>query len=67
MRTFRKYISLYMYDKAGFTIRNAVVSYKDPLNIGEQCGVILVYECACDVCDELYVETGQSLRNMESL
>ena len=37
-----------------------MVSPKDPLDIGEQCGVI--YECACDVYGEVYVgETGRSL------
>ena len=51
-RTFRKH-DISLYSKAGFTIRNAVVSPKDPLDIGEQCGVI--YEYACDVCGELYV------------
>ena len=49
-----------MYAKAGFIIRNAVVSPKDPLDICEQCGGI--YQCACDVCGVLYVgETGRSL------
>ena len=37
-----------------------MVSRKDHLDRSEQCGVI--YECACDVCGELYVgETGRSL------
>ena len=36
-----------LYVKAGFAIRNAVGSPKEPLVLGEQCGVI--YECACDV------------------
>ena len=37
-----------------------MVSPKDSLDHGEQCGVI--YECAYDVCGELYVgETGTSL------
>ena len=45
-RAFRKH-NIDLYAKAGFTIRNAVVS---PLLAGEQCGVI--YECACDVCGE---------------
>ena len=59
-RAFRKH-SIALYAKEGFTIRNAVVSPKDPLDSGEQCGVI--YECACDVCGELNVgETGRSLQ-----
>ena len=58
-RAFRKH-SIALHAKAGFTIRNAVVSPKDPLDSDEQCGVI--YQCACDVCVELYVgETGRSL------
>ena len=49
-----------LYAKVGVKIRNAVVSHKDPLDIGEQCRVI--YECTCDVCGELYVgETGRYL------
>ena len=50
-----------LYAKTAFTIRNAVVSPRDPLDLGEQCGVI--YECACEVCGTLYVgETGRSMR-----
>ena len=48
-RAFRKH-DMFLYAKAGFTIRNVVVSPKDPLDIGERCGVI--NECASDV---LYV------------
>ena len=56
---YRKH-NISLYSKAGFTIRNALVSPKDPLDHGERCGVI--YECACDVCGEKYVgETGRSL------
>ena len=37
-----------------------MVSTKDPLDLGEQCGV--TYECACNICGELYVgEVGGSL------
>ena len=58
-RAFRKH-DISLYAKASFTLRNAVVSPKDSLDIGEQYGVI--YECAYDVCGELYLgETGQSL------
>ena len=58
-RAFRKH-DIALYAKAGFTIRNAVVSPKDPLDLGEQCEVI--YKCACDVCGGLYVrEKGRSL------
>ena len=37
-RAFRKHIALYA--KVGFNIRNAVVSLKNALDLGEQCGVI---------------------------
>ena len=58
-RAFRNH-NIALYAKAGFTISNAMMSPKDPFDVGEQCGVI--YERACDVCGELYVgETGRSL------
>ena len=58
-RAYKKH-NISLYSKAGFTIRNALVSPKDPLDHSERCGVI--YECACDVCGERYVgETGRSL------
>ena len=42
------------------SVRNAVVSPKDPLDIDDQCGV--VYISQCDLCGEQYVgETGRSL------
>ena len=40
--------------KAGYTIQNAVVHPKDPLDPGEKCCVI--YECKCEEFGELYVE-----------
>ena len=40
-RAFRKH-DIALYTKAGVTIRNAVVSPKNPLELGEQCGVIYV-------------------------
>ena len=58
--TSRKH-NIALYAKAGFTIRNAVASLKDSLDSGEQCGVI--YECACNVCEELYV--GEMERSLE--
>lgn len=45
-RAFRKHISL--YTKAGFTIRNTVVSLKGALDIDKQC--VVIYGIACDVC-----------------
>ena len=58
-RVFKKH-GICLYPKAGYTIRNAVVRPKDPLDTVEQCGV--VYQCACEVCGESYVgETGRSL------
>ena len=59
-RVFRKH-NIALYAKAGFTIRNDVVSHMDPLDFREQCGVI--YKCACDIiCGELYVgKAGRSL------
>jgi len=58
-RVYKKH-GISLYSKAGFTVRNAVVSPKDPLDKDEQCGVI--YQCACDVCGDLYIgETGRSL------
>mgnify|MGYP001824971233 CR=1 FL=1 len=58
-RVFKKH-GISLYPKAGFTIKNAVVRPKDPLDTNEQCGV--VYQCACEVCGESYVgETGRSL------
>ena len=58
-RAFRKH-NIRLYSKAGFTVRNAVVSPKDPLDTCEQCGVI--YECSCEVCEKIYVgETGRCL------
>ena len=58
-RTFRKH-DIALYAMAGFTIMNAMVNPRDLLDVCEQCRVI--YECACDVCGELYVgETGRSL------
>ena len=46
-RAFRKY-DIAQYAKAGFTIKSAVVSPKDHLDLGDQCEII--YECACDIC-----------------
>ena len=41
------------------SVRNAVVSPKDPLDMCEQCDVI--YECSCEVCGKIYMgETGRS-------
>ena len=58
-RVFKKH-GISLYPKAGYTIKNAVVRPKDPLDTNEQCGV--VYQCACEVCGESYVgETGRSL------
>ena len=58
-RVFKKH-GIILYPKAGYTIKNAVVRPKDPLDTGEQCGV--VYQCSCEVCGEKYVgETGRSL------
>ena len=58
-RVFKKH-NISLYPKAGFTIRNAVVRPKDPLDPQEQCGV--VYKCQCEICGETYVgETGRSL------
>ena len=36
-----------LYSKAGFAVRSAVVSPKDPFDTEEECGVI--YECELDV------------------
>jgi len=58
-RAYRKH-GISMYSKAGYTVRNAVVRPKDPLDNDEQCGVI--YECGCDNCGDKYIgETGRSL------
>ena len=58
-RVFRKH-NMSLYSKAGFTIKNALVRPKDPLDPDEQCGV--VYECHCEVCNKTYIgETGRSL------
>ena len=58
-RVFKKH-GISLYPKAGYTIRNAVVRPKDPLDTAEQCGV--VYQCECEVCGERYIgETGRSL------
>ena len=59
---FRKH-DIALYAKAGYTVRNADVSPKDPLNLNEQCGV--AYISQCDLCGEQYVgETGISLGEM---
>ena len=55
-RAFRKH-DIVLYAKAGFTIRNAVVSPRDHIDTNRQCGVI--YGCACDVCSVLYVGGGR--------
>ena len=36
-RVFKKH-SVSLYSKAGYTVRNAVVNPKDPLDMVEQCG-----------------------------
>ena len=58
-RVFRKH-NVQLFSKAGYTIRNALVSPKDKLSDGEQCGIIYKYKC--QVCEDTYVgETGTSL------
>ena len=48
-----------LYSKAGYTVRNAVVSAKDPFDKCEQCGVI--YESSSEVCGKLYIgKTGRA-------
>ena len=62
-RAFKKR-DIALYAKAGFTIRNAVVHPKDPLDLDGQCGAI--YECAYNVYGELYAsEIGRSLVERE--
>ena len=59
-RVYKKH-KIGMHSKAGYTIRNAVVRPKDPLDLHEQCGV--VYKSDCDICGSTYVgEMGRSLR-----
>ena len=49
-----------LYSKARYTVENAMVRPKEPLEKHEQCGVI--HECGCKVSEKLYVgETGRSL------
>ena len=58
-RALRKH-GIRLYSKAGFTIKNSVVSPKDPVDTCEHCGVI--YECSCEVCGKIYIgETRRSL------
>ena len=45
-----------LFCKAGYTIRNAVVCSKDPLDPEEKCGV--VYECKCEECVQVYLGGG---------
>ena len=52
-RAFKKH-DIRLYSNTGYTVRNAMVSSKDPLDICEQCGVI--YACGCEVCDKLYMD-----------
>ena len=58
-RDFNKH-DIMLYSKAGYAIRNAEVSPKDPIDMCDQCGV--VYECGYEVCGKKYVgEMGRSL------
>ena len=58
-RPFKKH-DIRLYSKVGFTVRNAMVSSKHPLDMCEQCGII--YEGNCVVCWKVYMgETGRSL------
>ena len=60
-RAFRKQ-DISLYHKAGYTIRNAVVSPKDPLDKEEECGVVYQRECEEKDCGAKYIgESGRSL------
>ncbi|KAI8477848.1 Cartilage matrix protein [Branchiostoma belcheri] len=49
-----------LFSKPGYTLRNALVSPKDPLLPSEKCGT--VYKISCEMCGEVYVgETERSL------
>ena len=49
-----------LYSKPGYTLRNALVKPKDPLDDMEKCGVI--YKVGCEECGQVYVgETERSL------
>ncbi|KAI8487296.1 hypothetical protein Bbelb_350940 [Branchiostoma belcheri] len=51
--------------KSGYTLRNALVSPKDPLDPSEKCGVISKF--VCEHCGETYVgETERSLGEREA-
>ena len=45
--------NIQLFCKARYTIQNAVVHPKGPLDLGEKCGVI--YECRCEQCVKLNV------------
>ena len=58
-RVFKKH-DIKLNAKAGYTVRNTVVSPKDSLDMCKWCGV--VYACDCEVCSKLYVgEMGRSV------
>ena len=46
-RDYKKH-DIHFFCKGGYTIRNAVVHLKDPLDLEKKCGV--VYECKCEQC-----------------
>ena len=49
-----------LYSKPGYTLRNALVKPKDPLDDMEKCGVIC--KVGCEECGQVYVgETDRSL------
>ena len=45
--------NIQLFCKTGYTIRNAIICLKDPLDLEEKCGV--VYECKSEQCGHLYV------------
>ena len=60
-RMFRKH-DIAMFSKPGYTLRQALVSPKDPLVSDEKCGV--VYSVKCETCSEEYV--GETIRPLST-
>ena len=51
-RAYKKH-NIQLFCKARYTIRNAVVHLKDPLDLDEKCEVVC--ECKCEESGQLYV------------